>query len=151
MNELTKYIWQFIISTSNATLEVPSLSPWRQTLKSTQIFKSYIINCPSKCLLECLLGMFTMSITVQETWENFSFERQKWIVGGKNAHKYSIKNSAFCLSQNFVKAVSSITDFGVSTAIITFFVGRASWMLDSCMKTANCNTKLTKKFISVVV
>ena len=28
MNEFMKYIWQLIISTSNATLEIPSLSPW---------------------------------------------------------------------------------------------------------------------------
>ena len=49
------------------------------------------------------------------------------------------------------KAVSCITDFGVSTAIITFFVGGASCALDSSMEAANCNTKLTKKFISVAV
>ena len=35
-----------------------------------------------------------------------------------------------------------ITDSGVSTAIITFFVGGASWTLDSSMEAANC--KLTK-------
>ena len=28
MDKLIKYIWQLIISTSNATLEVPSLCPW---------------------------------------------------------------------------------------------------------------------------
>ena len=28
MNEFIKYIWQLTISTSNATLEVPSLRPW---------------------------------------------------------------------------------------------------------------------------
>ena len=28
MNKFIKHIWQFIISTSNVTLEVPSLRPW---------------------------------------------------------------------------------------------------------------------------
>ena len=28
MNKFIKYIWQLIISTSNATLEIPSLRPW---------------------------------------------------------------------------------------------------------------------------
>ena len=44
-----------------------------------------------------------------------------------------------------VKAVSCITDFGVSTAITTFIVGGVSWTLDSSIEAANCNTKLTKK------
>ena len=30
MNKFIKYIWQLIITTSNATLEVPSLLPWMQ-------------------------------------------------------------------------------------------------------------------------
>ena len=50
-----------------------------------------------------------------------------------------------------IKAVSSINNFGVSTAIITFFVGDACWTLDSRIKAANYNAKLTKKFISVAV
>ena len=48
-----------------------------------------------------------------------------------------------------IKAISCITDFGVSTAIITFLVGGASLTLDSSMGAANFNTKLIKKFISV--
>ena len=44
-----------------------------------------------------------------------------------------------------------MTDFGVSIAIITFFEGGASCTWDSSMEAANCNTKLTKKFISVAV
>ena len=50
-----------------------------------------------------------------------------------------------------IKAVICINDFGVSTAIITFFVGGVSWTLDSRMEAANYHTKLTKKFISVAV
>ena len=50
-----------------------------------------------------------------------------------------------------IKAVSCIDDFRVSTAIITFFVGGASWTLDSSIEATICNTKLTKKFISVAV
>ena len=41
-----------------------------------------------------------------------------------------------------VKAVSCITDLGVSTAIITFFVSAAGWTLDSSLEAANFNTKL---------
>ena len=37
-----------------------------------------------------------VTIIAHETWENFSFERQKLMTGGKN---YSMHNSAFCLSQ----------------------------------------------------
>ena len=48
------------------------------------------------CLLESL---FTGKFVAQQTWENFSFERQKLMAGGKNAHNYSIQNSTFCLSQ----------------------------------------------------
>ena len=50
-----------------------------------------------------------------------------------------------------IKVVSCITDFGFSTAIITFFVGGASWTLDSSIEAANCYAKLTKKFVSVAV
>ena len=61
----------------------------RQTLKCTQrrrSFQSYIIKCPSKCLLGCLLGIFTMYIIAQQTQENFLCEQQKLMAGGKNAH-----------------------------------------------------------------
>ena len=34
MNKLIKYIWQLIISISNATLEVPSLCPWSSDNKT---------------------------------------------------------------------------------------------------------------------
>ena len=50
-----------------------------------------------------------------------------------------------------IKPVICVTDFGVSMAIITFFVGGTSWTLDSSMEAANCNTKVTKKFILVAV
>ena len=50
-----------------------------------------------------------------------------------------------------VKAVSCITGFGISTAIITFFVGGASRTLHSSMEGANFSTEFTKKFISVAV
>ena len=40
-----------------------------------------------------------VTIIAQQTWENFSFERQKLMAGGKNAHNYSMQNSAFFLSQ----------------------------------------------------
>ena len=50
-----------------------------------------------------------------------------------------------------IKALSCITDFGVSTAIITFFVGGESRTLDTSMEVANGNTKLPKKFILVAV
>ena len=52
---------------------------------------------------------------------------------------------------NLVKAVNYKTVFGVSTDIITFFVGGTSRILDSIMEAANCNTKLTKQSISVAV
>ena len=35
----------------------------------------------------------------QQTWENFSFQRQKLMAREKNALNYSTQNSAFCLSQ----------------------------------------------------
>ena len=50
-----------------------------------------------------------------------------------------------------IKAVSCITDFGVSKVIITFFRSGASWTLDSSMEAAKGNAKLTKKSISVAV
>ena len=50
-----------------------------------------------------------------------------------------------------IEAVSCITDFRVSTAIVTFFVRGASWTLGSSMEAANCNTKLTNNFISEAV
>ena len=62
--------------------------------------------------------------------------------------EYSVQNSA---ASKAAKAVSCITDFGVSTAIITLFVGGASWTLDSITEAAHCNTKVTKKFISVAL
>ena len=58
---------------------------------------------------------------------------------------------SFLPFSNAIKTASCITDFGVSTAIITFFVGGASSTLDSSMEAANCDAKLTKKFISVTV
>ena len=61
---------------------------------------------------------------------------------------YKIQLSA-CLKS--FKGSRCITDFGVSTVIITFFIVGASSTLDSSMEGINCNTKLTKKFISVGV
>ena len=50
---------------------------------------------------------------------------------------------------------SGIPDFGVSTAIYvfphTFSVEGASRTLDPSMGAANCNIKLTNKFISMVI
>ena len=40
-----------------------------------------------------------VTIIAQQAWENFSFEQQKLMAGGKNAHNYSMQNSAFCPSQ----------------------------------------------------
>ena len=37
------------------------------------------------------------------------------------------------------------------SACLKSYIGGASWTLDSNMEAANCNTKLTKKFISVAV
>ena len=68
------------------------------------------------------------------------------MAGGKNAHNYS-----FLPVSKAIKAVSCITDFGVSTTIITFSVGGASSTLDSSMEAMNCNTKLTKRFILIAV
>ena len=34
INKFIEYIWQLIISTSNATIEVPSLLPWAYIIKS---------------------------------------------------------------------------------------------------------------------
>ena len=64
---------------------------------------------------------------------------------------FQCKKFSFLPILKAIKAVSCITSFGVSTAIITSFVSGISWILDSSMKAANCNTKLTRKFISVAV
>ena len=34
INKFIEYIWQLIISTSNATIELPSLLPWAYIIKS---------------------------------------------------------------------------------------------------------------------
>ena len=62
-----------------------------------------------------------------------------------------MQKSAFFPVSKAIKAVSCVTDFGVSMAIIRFFVGGASSTLHSSIEAANCNTKVIKKFISVVV
>ena len=64
---------------------------------------------------------------------------------------YRIQLSVCLNISKAVKAISCITNVGVSTAIITFFVGGASWTLDSSMEAVNWNAKFTKKFISVAV
>ena len=83
----------------------------------------------------------------QLTMPNFFF-CQIYVCNGTNKRIQHTEFSFLPVSKA-LKAVSCITDFGVSTAIITFFVGGASWTLDSSMEATNCKTKLTKKFISV--
>ena len=39
MSKFIRYIWQLIISTSNATLKVPSLLPWAEALR--QVLSQY--------------------------------------------------------------------------------------------------------------
>ena len=70
-----------------------------------------------------------------------------------NSTKKRIQHTEFSFLpvSKAIKAVSCINDLGVSTAIITFFVGGASLTLDSNTEATNFNAKLTKKFISVAV
>ena len=62
-----------------------------------------------------------MRIKIIKTWENFSFERQKLMADGK----IEIITCRIQLSAG-IKPVICVTDFGVSMAIITFFVGGTS-------------------------
>ena len=75
---------------------------------------------------------------------------QIYVWNGTNKRMQHTELSFLSLAKA-IKALSCITDFGISTAIITFFVGGESWTLDTSMEVANCNTKLTKKFILVAV
>ena len=61
---------------------------------------------------------------------------------------YRVQLSTCLNISKAVKAISCKTNVGVSTAIIAFFVGGASWTLDSSME-VEWNAKFTKKFISV--
>ena len=49
---------------------------------------------------------------------------------------------SFLPASKAIRAVSCLTYFRVSTAIITFFLGGTSWTLDCSAEAAKCNTKV---------
>ena len=96
----------------------------------------YVLAC-GNCLTKTYyflpsIGQLTMPI----------FFCQIYVWNGTNKTIQHTKFSFLPVSK-VIKAVSCMTDFRVSAAIITFFVGGASWTLNSSMEAANCNTKLT--------
>ena len=110
------------------------------------VFKLYVRFCvwqlSGKSILFFTLGQLTMP---NFFLPNICFQ---WY---QQASRIQLSEFNFLSVSKAIKAVSCIDDFGVSTAIITFFVGGASWTLDSSIEATICNTKLTKKFISVAV
>ena len=98
-----------------------------------------------------LSGKNILFFTLKKSVSNAQFFFCQICVCNGTKKRIQHKEFSFLSFTKAIKTVSCITDFGVSTAIFTFFVGGTSWTSDTSIEAENCNIKLTKKFILVAV